>query len=80
MLTSGTTDQEIEQLILNFLLTRTERKVALVIAKVAEAAGNSEEQFLFRVEAAIKRLTAMQALEARGDISIWRHGEIRLIA
>ncbi len=71
-------EQEIDQAIVDLLTGGRERKVAYVIAKVAE--GRESDDELSRVEAAIRRLVAAGRLEACGDVSEWRHSEVRLIA
>ena len=71
-------DEQIEQLVLNALPDGW-RKVAYVIATVGESAGNQKEKFYLRVEAAIIRLVASHVLEAAGELSNWRHSEIRRI-
>jgi hypothetical protein len=55
------------------------RKVAFVIISVAEALGKGDEEpFLDRVASAIDRLVTSGQPESWGDISDWRHSEVKL--
>lgn len=70
------TDLELDALILEHVTGRF-RKVAMVIAMVSEAAKIDNEDFLLQVELGIKRLVAAQRLIGVGDLSNWRHSEIK---
>lgn len=71
------TEDQIERAILDLLANGRERKVAFVIAKMAENRASDDD--LGSVEAAIKRLVASGKLEARGNVSSWRQSEVKLI-
>ena len=68
-------EQQIDQAVVDLLADGRERKVAYVIAKVAE--GRESDDELSRVETAIRRLVAAGRLEAWGDVSDWRQSEVR---
>jgi Protein of unknown function len=53
-------------------------KVARVIAKSAEALGNESDETYGALEERIVELVAAGKLEAQGDLSNWRHSEVRL--
>lgn len=71
------TERQIDRAILDLLANGRERKVAFVVAVLARARDSDDS---VRVEAAIRDLIAAGKVEARGDISEWRHSEIRLIS
>lgn len=72
-----TDEQEIDDLILA-LATARWQKTAMIIAKASnrlegEPGGNPEE----RVAERIRQLVETNRLESRGDLSRWRHSEVR---
>ena len=75
--TPSALDEEIDRAILaavgpQFL------KVARIIADVRQGFGRSDDEFLEHIATRIGALVAARRLTAAGDISRWRHSEIRL--
>ena len=77
------TDEQIDDAVLAFLATTNGhwRKVAMVYARVTDALGAQfpegeagHELFDKRIEA----LVSSGQLVAQGDITLWRHSEVRL--
>lgn len=54
------------------------RKVAFVIGKVAEQAGAGSEKHYEAIAERIRVMVADGHLIAEGDLSDWRHSEVRL--
>ena len=69
-------EEEIAERVLE-VVSDGQRKVAFVIGKVSEVVVNDGEQFPLQVESVIKRLVKTNVLEGFGDLSDWRHSEIR---
>ena len=68
--------ENIDDLVLTVASERW-RKVAMVIALVAEKANNCHDDFYSLVAHRIAELVASGKLEAVGDVSQWRYSEIR---
>ena len=50
----------------------------MIVAKSEEVLGEMDENRLSRVGARIAPLVEARKLEANGDVSRWRHSEVRL--
>jgi hypothetical protein len=69
---------DIDRLILSFAQVQW-RKVAMIIAKVVDASGRRwDDAQLHDVAERIRALVEDGRLEAQGDLSKWRHSEVRL--
>jgi hypothetical protein len=70
-------DNEIDRLILSFATT-SPRKIALIVAKTMEAAGEDGDESFAKVLARLQALVAAGRLHSAGDLSRPRHAEVCL--
>jgi hypothetical protein len=77
---STASHQDIDALILSYAGVHW-RKVAMIISKVLhefERAGTRTSEDQYRVADRIQALVEAGKLQAQGDLSLWRHSEIKL--
>ena len=71
---------DVDRLILSFAQVQW-RKVAMIISKVVGASGRGgDDAELHDVAERVRVLVDDGRLQARGDLSKWRHSEVRLPA
>jgi hypothetical protein len=71
-------DDQVDALILSFVQVQW-RKVAMIIAKVVGACGGrGNDAELHHIAERIRALVEDRKLDAQGDLSRWRHSEVRL--
>jgi Protein of unknown function len=75
---SARSEGDVDRLILSFAQVQW-RKVAMIISKVVDASGRRwGDAELHEVAERIRVLVEDGRLEAQGDLSKWRHSEVRL--
>jgi hypothetical protein len=75
---SARSEGDVDRLILSFALVRW-RKVAMIIAKVVDASGRGGgDAELHDVAERVRALVEDGRLEPQGNLSKWRHSEVRL--
>jgi hypothetical protein len=75
---SARSEGYVDRLILSFAQVQW-RKVAMIIAKVVDASGRPGDDAEFHdVAERVRALVEDGRLEAQGDLSKWRHSEVRL--
>lgn len=77
MATTSLNESDIDRVLLS-LASAQWRKVAMLIAQTVEALGPVANEKHDVVAARIRALIDDRALVAQGDISRWRHSEVRL--
>jgi len=71
-------DEQVDALILSFTQVQW-RKVAMIMSKVVDASGRrGSDAELHDIAERIRALVEDGQLEAQGDLSRWRHSEVRL--
>lgn len=70
-------DSDIDEVLLSFA-GKQWRKVAMLVAQTVEAMGSEGSDKHDLVAARVKALIDCNVLDAQGDISRWRHSEVRL--
>jgi len=71
------TDQEIDEAVLA-QCDASYRKVALIIVRASKTLGQDGDEFYERVGKRVHSLADDGQLEGTGDLSDWRHSEVRL--
>ena len=75
-LTVSKASDEIDRVILSLADERWQ-KVAMIVAKSEEILGEMNDDGLNRVGDRVAALVEAGRLEAQGDVSRWRHSEVR---
>jgi hypothetical protein len=75
---SARSEGDVDRLILSFAQVQW-RKVATIISKAVDASGRGRgDAELHAVAERVRALVEDGRLEAQGDLSKWRHSEVRL--
>ena len=71
-------DREIDRVILSLVTSRWQKTAKIIAVSVDEIEPSHPDSFANKVAKRIEYLVVAKQLESQGDLSRWRHSEIRL--